>query len=269
MVGSYDGSGNYGDVLQLAGAIEAVTGLPGSPLPVVIIERATQPSHASLVKRFPALLGDAVYAYFDDAEGQAGDHLAELSAGAAPSRSILHLYGGGYLNHWWGNRKVALAGAAERLAGRNPLPLVASGQQVEEPLIVAGGAAHDAAPLLNFGPASEEPVVNLHLNGGDWVSDEPEAMIGRVIAILRRLGDVAGAPLELQPVIAYEDRRISETEALARHGEALEESGPSAAPTTLPSPRRWPASRRCSWRRMATTTRRRPACATCSGSTAA
>ena len=52
--------------------------------------------------------------------------------------------------------------------------------------------------------------MNLHLNGGHWVSDESEAMIGRVVAILRRWGKPRSRPLELQPMIAYEDDRISE-----------------------------------------------------------
>jgi hypothetical protein len=271
MVGSYDGSGNYGDVLQLAGAIETVTRLPGSPLPVAIVERATRASHESLVRRHPEQLGAVVYAYFADAGGRRDRGLVELRPGAAPVDSALHLYGGGYLNHWWGERKVALSEAAERLAGGGQLPLVVSGQQVEEPTIAAGGAAHelisraswigardarslellrasfdgdpdrlvlsgdDAVPLLDFGHAAPEPVVNLHLNAGDWVSDDPEQMILGVVAILRRLGESAGERLELQPVIAYEDTRISEaaqmSRVLDRHGDDLERSGLTPIPS--------------------------------------
>ena len=139
MVGSYDGSGNFGDVLQLAGAIETVTRLPGSPLPVAIVERATRASHSSLLERFPDQLGGAIYAHFDDGLGPAHSRLVELATGMAPAGSVLYLYGGGYLNHWWGDRKVALSEAAEQLAGDGALPLVASGQQVDEGPIAEGG----------------------------------------------------------------------------------------------------------------------------------
>ena len=270
MVGSYDGSGNFGDVLQLAGAIETVSGLPGSPLPVAIVERTTRASHTSLRSRFPDQLGGAVYAHFDDGSCTAHDRVVELAAGEAPLDSVLYLYGGGYLNHWWGDRKVALSEAAERLAGGGALLLVASGQQVEEGLIAAGGAAHelisratwvgardagsleflranlaqephrivvsgdDAVPLLHLGPAVPEYLVNFHINAGEWVSDQPEAVIGRVVAILRRLGEASSRPLELQPVIAYEDDRISEarliSEVMERHRRDLERAGLIPAP---------------------------------------
>lgn len=270
MVGSYDGSGNFGDVLQLAGAIKTVSRLPGSPLPVAIVERVTHANHTSLLERFPDQLGGAIFAHFDDGLGPPHSRLVELAIGAAPAGSVLYLYGGGYLNHWWGERKVALSVAAERLAGGGPLPLVASGQQVEEALIAAGGAAHelisratwvgardpgsrevlranlaqepdrivvsgdDALPLLDHGPAVPEYVVNLHINAGDWVNDEPEAMLGRVVAILRRLGEASSRPLELQPVIAYEDNRISEarliSEVMERHGRDLELAGLTPTP---------------------------------------
>ena len=58
-------------------------------------------------------------------------------------------------------------------------------------------------------------------------------MIARVISILRRLGEASSRPLELQPIIAYEDNRISEaslvSEVLARHGDDLERSGVTPA----------------------------------------
>jgi hypothetical protein len=268
MVGSYDGSGNFGDVLQLAGALETVSRLPGSPLPVAIVEHAFRSSHLKLLDRYPDQLGGAVYANYHDGTGPPNGRLVELADGMAPEVSVLYLYGGGYLNHWWGERKVALSRAAELLGG-GAMPLVASGQQVEETTIAAGGATHelisraawvgardagslqvlranlpqdadrivlsgdDALPLLDRGPAVPEDLVNLHLNAGDWVSDEAEAMIGRVIAILRRLGEASSRPLELQPVIAYEDDRISESslisEVLGRHRSDLEEVGVTPA----------------------------------------
>src|SRR5689334_4374158 len=106
MVGSYDGSGNFGDVLQLAGALETVSRLPGSPLPIAFVERAYHSSHSKLLDRYPDQLGSAVYASYDDGTGLPGRRLVELPDGIAPDVSILYLYGGGYLNHWWAERKL-------------------------------------------------------------------------------------------------------------------------------------------------------------------
>src|SRR5690606_21030079 len=73
----------------------------------------------------------------------ADDGLLELGGTEAPVRSAPYLYGGGYLNGWWGARKVLHAAAAERLGGGGPLPVVASGLQADEETVAAGGAAHE------------------------------------------------------------------------------------------------------------------------------
>src|SRR5690349_1811450 len=141
MVGGYNGWNNYGDVLQLAAAIETVSSLPGSPLPIVIVERATLASHASVVDRFPDELGGAVYAHFDDGSGVFDDDLVELPPGIGPSRAVTYLYGGGYLNHWWGERNVAVTESAGQIAGRGVQPLVATGLQVDGCFVKANRAA--------------------------------------------------------------------------------------------------------------------------------
>jgi hypothetical protein len=265
LVGSYDGSGNYGDVLQFAAALRAVRDLPGAPLPVAIVERETLDHHRCLVERHTAELSGPVYVYFEEGEGdRPKDGLVEVPSGLAPGRSVLYLYGGGYLNRWWGARKAAHARMAAQLAGRR-LPIVASGLQVEEETIASGGVGHellaraswiglrgirsleyvhahisedvsrvgltgdDALPELDFGPAVPAPVVNLHLNDGDWVSDDPDSMTARVVELLRQVGRASGESLFLQPVIAYEDPRVSErrvvAELLERHGDEVESAG--------------------------------------------
>jgi hypothetical protein len=89
-------------------------------------------------------------------------------------------------------------------------------------------------PLLDRGPAVPAAVINIHLNSGHWVSDEPEEMIARVVAMLRRLGEAWGRPLELQPVVAYEDDRISEAgqvaELIERYRRDLEGAGLTPIP---------------------------------------
>lgn len=267
LVGGYDGSGNYGDVLQLATAIETVRRLPGSPLPVAVVELETRAHHAFLKLRYGAQLGEAAFVHYSDGGEAVVERLVELEPGAAPARSVLYLYGGGYLNHRWGARKVAHAAAAERLAGRAPFPVAASGLQLDEPTVVLGGAGHallaraswvgvrdvdslrharsglgaatadridltgdDAVPFLHAeSPPSPDPVVNLHLNDGVWVSEDFDATMRSLATFLCRLGRSAGVPLELQPVIAYEDPRVSERRVFAmlmeRHGDELREAG--------------------------------------------
>ena len=115
LVGSYDGSGNYGDVLQLAAAVETASRVPGSPLPVAIVERETHGHHSVLLRRYTAQLAGAAYVHYQDGEGDFDDDLVELSR-VAPKRSVVYVYGGGYLNQRWGGRKVDHVAAAERLA---------------------------------------------------------------------------------------------------------------------------------------------------------
>ena len=272
LVGGYDGSGNFGDVLQLASAIETVRSLPGSPLPVAVVERETHAHHSTLLECQPALFTGVVFAHYHEGGEAAEDGLVELEPAIGPTRSALHVYGGGYLNGWWGARKLAHAAAAERLIGTRQLPVVASGLQIEESAVAPGGVAHellsraswigvrdvrsldyvqrhvsasnrsrvelsgdDAVPYLRFPPVPVEPVVNLHLNAGRWVSDDPSSVVRRIVALLQHLGRAFGTPLALQPVIAYEDPRVSErrvvSELLEQYGEALEESG--LAPTAF------------------------------------
>jgi hypothetical protein len=265
LVGSYDGSGNYGDVLQLAGAIETASRLPGSPLVVAVIERETREHHDELVRRYGNLFGEAAIAFFADDTGEAENDLVPLVEAGSPAGALVYLYGGGYLNEWWGARKAAHFAAVEELAGGRRLPLVASGLQVEEKAVAPGGVAHellaraswvgvrdvgslehvrrwipsladrvelagdDALPFLAQPPIEPGPVVNLHVNDGDWISDEPESLRQRIVALIRELGAATGEPLELQPVIAYEDPRVAESGILAalleQHRREIEAAG--------------------------------------------
>jgi Glycosyl transferase family 2/Polysaccharide pyruvyl transferase len=266
LVGSYDGSGNYGDVLQLAGAIATASRLPGSPLVVAVIERETRGHHDELARRYGELFGDAVIAFFADEGGDADGDLVSLgrSESRFPAGALVHLYGGGYLNKWWGARKAAHVAAVEELTGGRP-PRVASGLQIEEEAAAKGGVAHDlladaawvsvrdagsleharrhipslagrvelagddALPFLTHPPIETGPIVNLHVNDGSWISDEPESLRRRIVALIEALGAAVGEPLELQPVIAYEDPRVSERGIVAalleRHREEIEAAG--------------------------------------------
>ena len=89
--------------------------LPGEPLPLVVVERDMHAHHTYLAGRHPELFEDLCFAHFQDRELEAEDGLELLGEGLAPRRAAVHLYGGGYLNRWWGERKVAHV--AERSAG--------------------------------------------------------------------------------------------------------------------------------------------------------
>ncbi len=263
LIGGYDGSGNYGDVLQLATALETANRLHG-PLVVVVVEREMLAHHSELARRYGQWLSGAAFAFFEDGEESAADGLEELPPDIGPAESALYIYGGGHLNGWWGARKAAHSAAAERLAGGPPLPVVTSGLQVDEAAVESGGPAHelltraswigvrdrhslelvrrhvpggtgrlnlagdDAVPFLRAQPVPDA-VVNLHLNDGVWVSDEPEVTQEKIVALLCELGKAAGEPLALQPVIAYEDPRVSErtlvSTLLEQQGDRLEEAG--------------------------------------------
>lgn len=266
LVGSYDGSGNYGDVLQLATAIETIGGLPDGPLPVAVVEHETLAHHRTLVERFPAQLGQAAFVHFKNDGDAAATGLVELAPGALPSRAALYVYGGGFLNERWAQRKVEHAAAGESLCRRGSLPVVASGLQVDEAAVAPGGPAHDLLARASFVgardirsqdylrkhlPAStagrvelsgddavsflrpaeveRESVVNLHLNDGIWVSDDPNARATRIVALLDGVARASQMRLTLQPVIAYEDPRVSERGAHAalfdRFGDDLTEAG--------------------------------------------
>lgn len=265
LIGSYDGSGNYGDVLQLAGAIETASRLPGSPLVVAVAERETRGHHDELARRHGELFGEAAIAFFAEEAGDAGDDLVPLVASEPPAGALVYLYGGGYLNEWWGARKAAHVAAVEELAGGRRLPLVASGLQVEEKAVAPGGIAHellaraswvgvrdvgslehvrrwipsladrvelagdDALPFLAQPPIEPGPLVNLHVNDGSWISDEPESLRRRIVALVRELGAATDEQLELQPVIAYEDPRVAESDIVAalleQHRAEIEAAG--------------------------------------------
>jgi polysaccharide pyruvyl transferase WcaK-like protein len=266
LVGGYDGSGNYGDVLQVATAIETVGGLPDGPLPVAIVEHETLAHHRAIAERFPSQLGQAAFVHFKNDDDTATSDLVQLRPGVLPSRAALYVYGGGFLNERWARRKVEHAAAGGQLRRRGSLPVVASGLQVDEPAVAPGGVAHellarasfvgardiqsleylrdhlpvpaagrvelsgdDAVPFLRPGEARRESVVNLHLNEGIWVSEDPDARAERIVALLKMVSQASQTRLKLQPILAYEDPRVSERRAHAalfdRFGDELAEAG--------------------------------------------
>jgi hypothetical protein len=151
LVGSYDGSGNYGDVAQLDAALELVERLGPGVLALPVLERGYLSGHRELAADSGP---DPSLPLFFDPEGKLEDDLLPVAAPAELAFAATYLYGGGYLNRLWGRRKLAMLGAADALlaAGGIERPdRLASGLQVE-PEWVAGLSDSDGAALRDCDP---------------------------------------------------------------------------------------------------------------------
>lgn len=130
LVGGYDGSGNYGDVVQFDATVELAGRLGPSILALPVLERQYLSGHELLSEGsdLPAL-------FFDPGdEGRHDDVLLPVAAPVDLAFGGSYLYGGGYLNRLWGPRKLAMLDEAEALldaGGAKPSCRLSSGLQVE------------------------------------------------------------------------------------------------------------------------------------------
>lgn len=264
LVGGYDGSGNYGDVLMLDAALELLAPLEPGLVVLPVLERRYRAHHPALAEQMKRPPRHPVYF---DPEGGGEDGLVPIDAGPGLRSAVSYLYGGGYLNGLWGDRKLAMMRAAEAvLAKGEPREVrrVGSGLQADaawldglsaedtaflrafeilgtrDPRsgeVLAGfGAAivpesgDDAIAALGRLPAAKPPGagplrVNLHFTDHDWVTDEADSLLGFCAELLDRLGEHSGRPLDAQPLIAYLDPRVDERPAAERLAAALSERG--------------------------------------------
>jgi hypothetical protein len=255
LIGSYDGSGNFGDIAQLAAAQALVERLGPGLLPLPLLEREYLASHDRLidegrVHRLPHTL------YFDPGN-DGDDELLPVPAPVELAFGACYLYGGGYLNRLWGARKLAMLAAAETLLAGGGLTApcrLATGLQVEAGWVAAGHAAplagfellgsrdgdsrlaleslgtaaaldsgDDAVGLLGRLPVAAPPAaddgplrLNLHFAEHGWVSERPGVVLGFYAGFLAELADRAGRPLLAQPLIAYLDGRVDERAGVER-----------------------------------------------------
>jgi len=288
-VGSYDGSGNYGDIAQLQAAVELLDGLAERPLVLPVIELGLVLRHREL--------GLAATGGFDpervlafEPNREAAD-LAAQALGLVPmalpttvERAVTYLYGGGYLNSTWGERKLSMAEAVGALvdrAGIAPHGLVCSGLQIapdwtspggtrkrrlfaragrvgvrdplsleaaagladeggEPPAVLTGDDAVGVIPFATNPPRGDRPTVplslNVHFCDQEWVTGDSERQLEFVRRLLKGIAEAAGRPPGLQPLIAYDDARVSERPGLGRLLGALGEDGtvgPVAEPIVL------------------------------------
>ena len=257
LVGSYDGSGNYGDIAQLDGALGLLARAQPGLLVLPVLERQYAHGHRATEEAF--LHRPEHVLYFDDGSGDFADDLVPL-----PSHplgfALSYLYGGGFLNPAWGERKLAMLRAVERqLAGAGGVSRLASGQQVDAgwvgglpsgdaallasfellgarddasarvleqlpgPVVVAN-TGDDAVAILGDGEelttAPPEDVVNVHVAEHDWVTDDPNAVRVFIVGLLAELQRIAGRPLRVRPILAYLDSRVDERPGLERFAAA-------------------------------------------------
>lgn len=151
LVGSYDGSGNFGDIAQFDAATDLAGRLGREVLTLPVLEREYLESHRDLLAG--SGLGSPPALFFDPTGGAGDDDLLPVVAPAELAFAGLYLYGGGYLNPAWGERKLAMLRSAEALLGAGDptrTTRVASGLQVDPSWTSALGE-RDAAMLRSFG----------------------------------------------------------------------------------------------------------------------
>lgn len=186
LVGGYDGSGNYGDLAQLDAALALLERFDPGLLALPVLERSRLGDHRELAGEFLHRFEHAIF--FDPGEGHADD-LQPLGAPADLAFAACYLYGGGYLNPSWGERKLAMLAAAERLLADGGAPSVcrvSSGLQADAGWIAALAPA-DARMLRSFEPlGSRDPASTealAALGGGARARDTADDAVG----LLRRL----------------------------------------------------------------------------------
>ncbi len=258
LIGSYDGSGNFGDIAQLEGALAALAPLRRRLLTLPVIELGAAERH-----RDPSITPrgvDRVLVF--DPSGTGAPGLVPVAAPSHLALGVVFLYGGGYLNPAWGERKLAMLAAAEQLlAGARGGPCrLASGLQVDaewlatlpvhqrESLrrfeLLGGRDPSSTAALAELGgssvvvdtgddavgtltrlrpgndPAAEGPLLlNLHFSDHAWVTDDPDRMLGFTAALPAALAAHQGRPVQVRPLLAYADSVTDERRGLERFGE--------------------------------------------------
>ncbi len=251
LVGSYDGSGNFGDIAQLDATLQVLDRLEPGLMALPIVELAHAEDHAELAEqmlsRFPVL-------YFDPTR-RGAEGLVPVDPPPKLGFAVSYLYGGGYLNRLWGDRKLAMLRAGESLFRQSgPICRISSGIQAEADWIEEldpsdkrllrsfallgardGGSIRalrrvgtsslvldtgdDAIGLLGSLPAASQTgdgvQVAVHFAEHDFATDEPGPFLRLFVELLDQLRGLSGGALSVLPLMAYVDRRMNERPGLA------------------------------------------------------
>ncbi|MDQ2632020.1 MAG: polysaccharide pyruvyl transferase family protein, partial [Actinomycetota bacterium] len=113
LVGGYDGSGNYGDIVLLDAALALLEPLDPSLLVLPVVERQFASTHEALAGEFVNRPRHVLY--FDQDGGGGEDGLVPVPPPKGLNLGVSYLYGGGFLNPSWGERKLAMLRAVETL----------------------------------------------------------------------------------------------------------------------------------------------------------
>ena len=139
LVGSYDGSGNYGDVAQLQATINMLERLGDGVAVLPMVDLRYVESHRGQELAATASFDPERMLYFAVPSGEAD--LAASAEGLVPATlppdveyAATYLYGGGYLNARWAARMLIMAQAADALSEKGGVPVrdrLSSGIQIE------------------------------------------------------------------------------------------------------------------------------------------
>ena len=182
LVGSYDGSGNYGDIAQADAALELFERIGPGLLVLSVVERPYLENHRALTEHAPDRRERALFFGPGD---EPGDGLMPVPAPTDLAFAACYLYGGGYLNPSWGGRKLEMVRAAEELleaGGATRMCRLSSGLQV------------DAGWIAGLQPADAELLRSFELLGArDRGSAEALAGLGSTATVLDTADDAVGA----------------------------------------------------------------------------
>ena len=276
LIGGYDGSGNYGDILQLLGALDILEQFGERMLVVPLISYEYKQSCNDLYQQHRDLFGDACFLYYDwkDRSGDVlpGENMKRISH--PPSvYSQIFIYGGGFFTSRWMEVKLDIIENLERwipfdgkVEGERFPPPIISGQQISPGVLARpesdrlvdllkraalvgvrdyisyncisdlGNAdinerlflSHDdsleyiTASMGSKGyspqpePARAEVeshpfTMNVHFSLEDYVTERPDHFLSTVGSIIKSIIDYCDSEMTINFLIAYEDRRISES----------------------------------------------------------
>ncbi|GJQ28701.1 MAG: hypothetical protein HBSAPP03_05850 [Phycisphaerae bacterium] len=241
MVGSFMGYPNFGDILQLKGALRwhaAQTGC--TPILILDVDAITDDDYPARVRRNYGVESLVFFCTYPLTNPPAGLALVPTM----PAIPNLHLYGGGFLNPLWGDFLVSLVEGVYAAFGSTRY--LVSGQQVDPafrdamaahftrcPPILAGGRDPTSAKVLascgvraafSFDDATEcaadiaaaltrngepgGPHALVHLNASGYTrSDGEAAQLATLLDRLVTLRDHLGPQARFTLLQAYTDRR--------------------------------------------------------------